>query len=312
MIILSEKYELHKDLKNDRQVNFGNFSPLRIKLINGFLAFSCAFFSPGKDIKKDKKKFVSYDGKKITATIYEPKNIGQNAPCLIYYHGGGFFLHEANSHHRTVCSYAKNANCKIIFVHYRTAPEHPFPTPAEDAYSALLWVHEHADELGIDIDKIAVGGDSSGGALAAAVTLMARDRKGPAICFQMLIYPVTDYTQTSNSIKEFFDAPGWSAENTKQMWELYLKDGDKGMLSYASPMSAASFSNLPPAFIEIEEFDCLRDEGNNYANKLQENNVDVTLKQLKGTVHGFDMNGDINITKQARVERVNILKIHFK
>lgn len=206
MIILSEKYKLHEDLKNDRQINLGNLSPLRIKLMNGFLTFSFAFFRPRNDIKKEKKKFVSYDGKKITATIYEPKNITQNAPCLIYYHGGGFFLHETNAHHRNACYYARNANCKIIFVHYRTAPEYPFPMPAEDAYSALLWFYEYADELGINTDKIAVGGDSAGGALAAAVTLMARDRKGPAICFQMLIYPVTDYTQTSLN-KRIFRCP---------------------------------------------------------------------------------------------------------
>ncbi len=95
------------------------------------------------------------------------------------------------------------------------------------------------------------------------------------------------------------------------MWEIYLKDGDKGMLSYASPMSTISFSNLPPAFIETQEFDCLRDDGNNYAHKLQKNNIEVTLKQLKGSVHGFDLNGNINLTKQALLERVNILKIHF-
>ena len=197
-------------------------------------------------------------------------------------------------------------------MHYRTAPENPFPAPVEDAYSSLLWVNEHADELGINKDKIAVGGDSAGGALAAAVTQMARDRKGPEICFQMLIYPVTDCTQTSSSIKEFFDAPNWNANLTRQMWQLYLKDGYKNMLPYASPMCATSFSNLPPAYIETQEFDCLRDEGNNYAYKLQESDVEVTLKQLKGTIHGFDVNGNTNLTKQALMERENILKTHFK
>ncbi len=122
------------------------------------------FFQPWYDIKKEKKKFADCDGKKITITVYESKNIKQNVPCLVYYHGGGFLLHEANSHRRNACYYARNANCKIIFVHYRTAPEYPFPTPAEDVYSALLWVHEHADELGINKDKISVGGDSAGSA----------------------------------------------------------------------------------------------------------------------------------------------------
>ena len=310
---MNEKYKLHEDLKNDRIVDLGNLklSPLLIKVMNSFSTILCAFFRPGKDIKKTKKKFNSYDGKKITTTIYEPKNITPNAPCLIYYHGGGFILHEAKHHLRNACYYAKNANCKTVFVHYRTAPEYPFPTPVEDAYSALLWVHEHADELGINKDKIAVGGDSAGGALAAAVTHMARDRKGPTICFQMLIYPVTDCTQTSESMEEFYDAPGWNANLTRQMWELYLKDGDKGMLPYASPLFATLFSNLPPAFIETQEFDCLRDEGNNYAHKLKEIGIEVTLKQLKGTIHGFDLNGNTNLTKQALVERVNILKIHF-
>lgn len=313
VILVREIYKLHEDL-NNRTFDLGKLklTPLRIKVINCLFIILCAFFRPGKDVKKIKKTFTSYDGKKISATLFEPKNIAPNAPCLIYYHGGGFIFRESNFQLRNACYYAKNANCKTVFVHYRTAPENPFPAPVEDAYSSLLWVNEHADELGINKDKIAVGGDSAGGALAAAVTQMARDRKGPEICFQMLIYPVTDCTQTSSSIKEFFDAPNWNANLTRQMWQLYLKDGYKNMLPYASPMCATSFSNLPPAYIETQEFDCLRDEGNNYAYKLQESDVEVTLKQLKGTIHGFDVNGNTNLTKQALMERENILKTHFK
>lgn len=149
----------------------------------------------------------------------------------------------------------------MVFVDYRWAPRHAFPVGVEDCYAAFQWVYQKAEEIGIDPDKIAMGGDSAGGALAAAVCLMARDRKASKICFQMLIYPVTDARQVTESVKEFIDTPLWNGKQNQKMWKLYLGQGVHPNKAYASPMEAASFNNLPDAYIEVAEFDCLRDEG---------------------------------------------------
>jgi acetyl esterase/lipase len=310
---MGKKYAFHDDLKRASNLRLGNvkITPFLLRVINGATALSCAFFWTGRDLKKSRKVLDGYAGGKFSIVIYEPTNVPVPAPCLMYYHGGAFVMGAVSYFLKKACYFAKNINCKVVFVHYRLAPKHPFPVPAEDCYTALLWVASHADELGIGPDRIAVYGESAGGALAAAVTQMARDRLGPSLIFQMLIYPVTDCAQDTESIREFTDTPGWNSHLTNQMWKLYLKKGDNGMLPYASPARATSFAGLPPAYIETEEFDCLRDEGNNYARKLQSSGVEVTLNQLRGTFHGFDSLGTNGLVKQVLADRASILKAHL-
>ncbi|MBC2580960.1 alpha/beta hydrolase [Clostridium sp. DJ247] len=263
-------------------------------------------------VKITKEKIKSFDGEEIEIQVFEPHNIEDNAPCLVYYHGGGFILRVFEYQISFIREYSLKVGCKVIFVDYRLAMDYPFPTAVEDCYTALKWIYENANNLGIDTNKIAVGGDSAGGALAAAVTQMVRDRKGPTICFQMLCYPVTDSRQITESAKMFDDTPVWDSNLNALMWEFYLKNGDKGIREYASPMEAKSFKDLPPAYVEVAEFDPLRDEGIAYANALSENDVEVKLVQTKRTVHAYDMIAESNITKESIARRISVLKEAFK
>ena len=188
---------------------------------------------------------------------------------------------------------------KIIFVHYRTSDRYGFPTPFEDCCSGLQYVWENSSLLGIDRDRLAVGGDSAGGALAAACTLWARDETEIRIAFQMLLYPVTDARMHTVSMTKYTDSPVWNARLNERMWKLYLRNANFGEgeqtsdagypIWYASPMEAKDFSGLPKAYIEAEEFDCLHDEGLAYGEALRKAGVEVQTEDVKGTFHGFDL-----------------------
>ncbi|MBR2616576.1 MAG: alpha/beta hydrolase, partial [Clostridia bacterium] len=204
------------------------------------------------------------DGAEIELLLFSPKSLVTPSPCLVYYHGGGFFFGAAWYHYDLAIRYALEAGCKVAFVQYRLAPRHPHPIPCEDSFSALRRIYENADALGIRRDCVGVAGDSAGGALAAAVCQMSRDRGTPLPLFQLLVYPVTDRRMNTPSCRAFSDTPMWNSRLSEKMWQGYLGSGDVPMLSYASPMEAADFSGLPAAYVETAEFDCLRDEGRNY------------------------------------------------
>ena len=291
------KYSLDKDLKDLggiwSRIDFKTFiisnfviTRRKISLFNSWFRFGCMLQRPVKGIVR-KKKLIRVGGKaKIPVTIYEPEGIEEKAPCLVYYHGGAFVLRDRPATHRLAMTYAAAVGCKVMLIHYRVGL--PYPEPVKDCYRGLCWIWENADRLGVDRRRIAVLGDSAGGALAAEVTLLARDRKGPEICFQMLISPVTDYRMTSWSMRQFVDAPGWNAKLNRQMWYFYLQD-ICGKPKYAAPMSAASLKGLPPAYVETLEIDCLRDEGNTYADRLARDGVQVELNQIRGTFNGYDV-----------------------
>ncbi|EKD88168.1 MAG: heroin esterase, partial [uncultured bacterium] len=172
-------------------------------------------------------------------------------------------------------------------------------------------VHHNSKELGIDKNKIAIGGDSAGGALAAAVNLMALDRNTSTACFQLLIYPVTDARQQTESIRKYIDTPLWNSRQTEKMWKLYLKDEIPDKKEYASPVEAESLENMPAAYIEVAEFDCLRDEGINFAEALQKNGVQVELNKTTGTIHGFEIAESSELVHQIVAKRIEALKKAF-
>lgn len=265
------------------------------------------------EIKITKVTIKGKDNIELTAKIFEPYNIKKKAPCLVYYHGGGFLVGPSIYQMRNVREYALRARCKVVFVDYRLAPQNPYPAAVEDCYSTLLWVAKNAKNIGINKSKIAVGGDSAGGNLAAAICQVARDRKGPHICFQMLIYPLTDYGVNDESMRTFVDTPIWNSELNKVMWQAYLKDGyDEKKTRYAAPLLAKSLKRLPNAYIETAEFDCLRDQGKNYAEALKDAHVKVKYVATKGTIHAFDMEADSNIVRACLNMRVKALKKAFK
>ena len=258
-----------------------------------------------------KEKIKSYDGSEVSIFVIAPREFEEASPCLVYYHGGGFFFEGAGYHYKLAKQYALECECRVIFVQYRLAPKHPHPTPAEDCYAALRWIFENTERLKIDKEKIAVGGDSAGGALAAAVCQMARDRDTDIPLFQLLVYPVTDRRMNYVSCHKFTDTPMWNAKLSVKMWEGYVQNENAPDIVYASPMEAERLDSLPAAYVETAEFDCLHDEGLAYANALQDAGVDVTLNETRGTMHGFDIVQKAPTAKAAVKARIKFMKEHF-
>jgi len=304
------KYDLHPDLKKFEKITF-SLSPSLLPFINGLLSMAFEKKKPVEGVFESHQWIPGFENGSIKLSIFEPVDLPKTAPCLVYFHGGAFALKPAPFHKDLICHYAANTPCKVVFVDYRLAPQFPFPVGLMDCYAAYEWVHQNADDLGVDKNHIAVGGDSAGGALAAAVSLIARDRKAITPCFQLLIYPVTDARQITVSIKNFVDTPIWNSRLTMQMWNLYLKNGIPSPRAYASPMEADSFIGLPPAYIEVAEFDCLHDEGVNFAEALKKDGVQAELHETKGTMHGFEIAGRSESVKQIVASRVEALQKEF-
>ena len=264
-----------------------------------------------REVSVRKELVKSYDGEDVELLIFEPHGIVEPAPALVYYHGGGFFFGAAGYHYKLAIHYALNTPCKVIFTQYRLAPKHPHPTPSEDCYAAFRFAVDNAERLKIDKSRVAVGGDSAGGALAAAVCQMARDRGLCAPLFQLLIYPVTDRRMLTESCKKYTDTPMWNSKLSVKMWQGYVQNEEIANLAYASPMETESFSDLPDAYVETAEFDCLRDEGLAYARALQSHGAQVIINETKGTMHGYDIVAKSSITKASVLTRVKYIAKNF-
>jgi acetyl esterase len=217
---------------------------------------------------------------------YSPGGPGPH-PALVYYHGGGWVIGDLHTHDGLCRSLTNAARCAVLSVDYRLAPESKYPVAVEDSYAALLWIAANADRLGIDRRRIAVGGDSAGGNLATVVALAARDRKGPRLALQVLIYPVTDHDLDTRSYVE--NATGYvlTREGMRWFWNHYLARDAQGREPYASPLRASSLAGLPPALVITAEYDPLCDEGEAYAARLRDSGVPVTLTRYPGMFHGF-------------------------
>jgi acetyl esterase len=222
----------------------------------------------------------------ITVRVYRPNVPAGPLPVHVYFHGGGFWAGNLE-HFDNICrGMASGAECLVVSVAYRLAPEHKFPIPAEDCYASVLWVADQAELLGGDPDRISVGGGSSGGGLAATVALMARDRHGPSLRLQVLEIPVTDLTMGQPSIEENAAGPSLTKEAIAHYVQLYLNDPADAYSAYASPLLAEDVSGLPPALVMTCEFDPLRDEGEAYARRLSEAGVPVQHHRWDGQYHG--------------------------
>jgi acetyl esterase len=246
----------------------------------------------------------------VPVRIFRPHGVPGPLPALVYFHGGAFVLGDLEANARVSGRYAPAAGVLVVHVDYRLAPEHPYPAGMEDCYAVLEWVFGQAEELGVDPDRVAVGGSSAGGCLAAACALRARDDGGPPIAFQMLIYPALDDRQRSSSVRTFVDTPMWDGPNNSLMWGLYLgPDGPGGdhVSQYAAPARAVTLAGLPPAFVLTCEFDPLRDEGNEFALRMLGDGVEVDLHVVPGTCHGFDVL-PTEVSRRAFEEEVQALR----
>jgi acetyl esterase/lipase len=246
----------------------------------------------------------------VPVRIYTPKNGEGDLPGLIYLHPGGFVSGSIDGFHANVSRIAAETGAVVVSVEYRLAPEHPFPAGLEDSYAALVWTAGHASELGIDPDRLGVAGESAGGGLAAAVALLARDRGGPALCFQYLGFPELDDRLESPSMRAFTDTPMIKRIDVESSWDYYLGVGIRGgagVSAYAAPARAEHLAGLPPAYVSVCEFDPLRDEGLQYAQRLIQAGVATELHHFPGTFHAAIGIPDAQVSRQMRAEQVDAL-----
>ncbi len=304
------KYKISKEF-----FPFSHFVP---PISEKFLALAVPHMKTPRYIYKDRELDVSryevqsFDGEKIECLLMSPKNSEEKKPCLIYIHGGGFVLPAAGYHYKNAMRYAKEVGCKVLFVNYRLAPKHPHPVFFEDCYSAMCWVYDNAQSLGIDILRIGIGGDSAGSTLSVGVLMMAKDRRHPVkFLFQMLPYPYLDARGDSESCKKYTDTPMWNSSLSERIGPMTKVERDDPSYPYYSPVEAESFDYLPPAYIETAEFDCLHDDGILYAEKLREAGVKVVLNETKGTMHGFDIVQNAPTSKKANEARIKFMREYF-
>jgi acetyl esterase len=244
------------------------------------------------------------DGAGVVVRVYWPADDGAHRPAVVFLHGGGWVICDLDSHDG-LCRRMSNAlDAVVVSVDYRRAPEHKFPAAAEDAYAAVQWVAQNASDLLVDETRLALAGDSAGGNLTAVTALMARDRGGPALVHQLLIYPVTDATAGRNEYpSKRENAEGYFLTTAAMEWyrDQYLAADADGEDPYCSPVNAESLAGLPPAFVLTAEYDPLRDEGERYGEMLQAAGVPTTVHRALGMFHGFfNMDAVLDGAKDAQ------------
>jgi acetyl esterase len=232
-------------------------------------------------------------GAKLRLRLYRGAGAAADAklPTLIFFHGGGWVVGDLETHDAMCRQIANGARCAVVAVDYRLAPEHKFPAAVEDCLAATLWAEQSAGDLGMDVTRLAIGGDSAGGNLAAVVSLIARDRGGPRLCAQLLLYPALDFGMKQASYQRFAEGHLLTEATMRWFAEAYLRHPDDAEDWRASPLRAADLSNLPPAYVVTAGYDPLCDEGVAYAQRLQEVGVDVEHRHFASQIHGFLLMG---------------------
>lgn len=307
---MTTEYAIHADFAKLPGFTLKFKQPL-LALINTMAKAQRYFTKRSLSVQLENHSLTRSDGSKLRVFTLTPPGVGDAAPVLVYYHGGGFGITYAGLHVTNCQRYAIESGCKIVFVEYRLAPKCAFPDGFDDCYQTLEWTLANAKTLGIDPQRIAVGGDSAGGALAAGVAQKARDKNLTDLCGQLLIYPVTDHTCSTESATQFDDVPVWNAISNRYMWAMYLKNFSGGDApDYAAP-GHGDTANLSLCYVETAEFDPLRDEGLAYSSALKADGVEVVDHFAAGAVHGYDAMEDSEITRQGMQARVDFLRQAF-
>jgi acetyl esterase len=259
---------------------------------------------PNAQVRDLKVAFGQYG---LRLRTIRPDEARDRGPVIMYFHGAGWVMGDATTHDRLVRELAVGANATVVFVDYDRAPEHRYPVAIEQAYAATRYVSEHAEELGVDVARLAVAGDSVGGNMATIVSLLAKERSGPPIAGQLLFYPVTNADFDTGSYIQFADGPWVTRRAMRWFWDQYLPDHNKRSDSTASPLqaSAEQLAGLPRALIITAENDVLRDEGEAYGRKLIEAGVEVVTTRYNATIHDFVM---LNALAKAAPTRAAVMQ----
>ena len=269
-----------------------------------------ALAGPEQPVARVEDRTVPGPGGPIPVRVYWPV-ADRRLPILVYLHGGGWVFGNIGTVDRTCRALANTVECVVVNVGYRLAPEHKYPAAAEDAYAVIAHIAAHPQEFNVDAGRIAVAGDSAGGNLATVACLMARDRGGPRLVYQLMIYPVTDYDDDRPSSRE---NDGYLLNHAvmRYFWDHYVTTPEEGRQPYASPLNAKSLAGLPPAMVITAECDPLRDQGEAYARRLQESGVPVTLKRYDGAIHVFfQMSAVIDSGREAVGDAASALRQAF-
>lgn len=270
---------------------------------------------PGLAIGKvENTSFQGPSGDQIKLRVYTPVAGGGAAlPGLVYFHGGGWVIGDLDTHDALCRTLANETGARVISVDYRLAPEHKFPAAVDDAYAAVKWIESNASKLGIDPNRIAVAGDSAGANLSAVVSLMAKQKGGPHIVFQLLIYPATQMRSNTDSMKAF--AEGYFLERQTIDWffDQYVPAGTDQNDWRVSPLAATDLSGLPRAYVVTAGFDPLKDEGKAYADKLNHAGVAAVYVDYPGMVHGFfNMSGVLPQAREAIADAAKAVRKAFE
>ncbi len=271
-------------------------------------ALAAASPSPG-DVQREDFFVPAPDGAEVHARWYR-KSGAPPGPAVLYLHGGGMILGSVELYDGMVASYVSDSGVPMLSVDYRLAPEHPHPAPVEDCFAALQWLAGHATELGADPGRLAVMGDSGGGGLAAAVALLARDRGGPRLARQVLVYPMLD-DRTTVPDPALVPFMTWTYDDNATGWGALLGDaiGTGAVSAYAAPARATDLSGLPSTYLDVGDLDIFRDEGIAYARRLAAAGVTTELHVHPGAPHGFDQLGPaFDVTRRARADRIRVLR----
>lgn len=250
---------------------------------------------PQVDIFKVEDREIPGPNGGISVRIYSPRSLEshESLPALVWFHGGGFVIGDLESHDSACRELANKAECIVVAVDYRLAPEHKFPSAVDDCYAALEWVFEQASRLQVDIKKIAVGGDSAGGNLAAVVALLARDSSEIQICFQLLIYPCVAPEPETRSHHQFANGYLLTRKTITWFFQHYLRNAKDAYDPRYAPLEAEDLTDLPPSLVLVAGFDPLRDEGIEYARSMIEAGNRVSLINYEGMIHGFFLMGAV-------------------
>ena len=251
------------------------------------------------------------DNTKLRVRIYRPKSINEPVPVLIWMHGGGYVMGKPELDDVSCAQYVRKLGITVISVDYRTAPKHPFPAALDDCYSALKWLVSHSRELNINSNRIAVGGNSAGSGLAAALAQFAHDQQEIKLAFQLLIYPMLDDRAVLRADIDDSQNVTWTQKSNRFGWESYLGQecGAGNVPAYSVPARRTDLSGLPPAWIGVGDLDIFHDEDVAYAHRLKECGVECQLEVVTGAFHGFDaFDPQVPIVQEFRISQMNDLK----
>lgn len=298
------KYQYHKDF---RKIAFKlPFSKLICRLSQKPLELMLNIIKPPKNISVDNFFIQGFNNDKILIKEISPES--PNDFALLVLHGGGFGYKTAPHQLTNAFEYTSKLNCKTFLIDYHLLPKFPFPTAYDDSLKTYEYLISNADKLKINPKKIIVLGDSAGGCLAANLCNTVESKNLPPPCCQVLIYPVTDNSMTTTSMKTFTDTPLWNSKNNQRMWKMYLKDCTPQQEQIAVPMKNPLPKTLPPTYIETAEFDCLHDEAILYAEKIKNHTTELQINETKGTFHGYDMLSSHPISKGSVEKRITFMK----